>query len=83
MTQEDMYNKILEASNCLEYGDDCRGPVEFHTVGASLKAWPRCEYHAEQRMDRYENSIEKYADSDIAPDWFDPTIAGERWDDDY
>ena len=24
-----------------------------------------------------------YPDSDIAPTWFDPTYAGERWDADY
>ena len=33
-------------------------------------------------LDRYENSIERYADSDVPPDWFDPAAAGERWDDD-
>jgi hypothetical protein len=75
-------NTTLEASRCLEYGDDCAGDVEFHSVGASLKAWPRCEFHAEQRWEKYENSIERYADSSVAPSWFDPGDAGESWDDD-
>lgn len=83
MTSEEHYNSVIHASGCLEYGADCRGKVEFHTVGSSMKAWPRCEYHAERRLERYEHSIEKYADSVLAPDWFDPSIAGERWDDDY
>jgi hypothetical protein len=30
---------------------------------------------ADQRAREYE--------SDVAPSWFDPTYAGERWDDDY
>lgn len=32
--------------------------------------------------DRNRDSIARYADSDVVPEWFDPTIAGERWDDD-
>ena len=67
---------------CLEANEDCEGPVEWCTVGSSLKAWPRCDYHFQRRLDRYEDSMERYADSDVEPDWFDPTYAGERWDDD-
>lgn len=33
-------------------------------------------------MKRRENSMEIYADSDLPPAWFDPTIAGERWSED-
>ena len=83
MTTEADYNDLLEKSLCLEHGPECSGDVEFHTIGTSLQAWPRCEHHAERRWERYENSIEKYADSDVEPDWFDPTYAGERWSDDY
>ena len=82
MSEAEM-NATMEASQCLEYGPDCSGPVEFHSVGSSLKAWPRCEHHAEKRWERYENSMEQYADSDVAPSWFDPGDAGERWSDDY
>lgn len=67
---------------CLEHGSDCSGRVEYCAVPGG-NAFPRCSYHFEQRLDRYENSIERYADSDVAPDWFDPTYCGERWDDDY
>lgn len=73
----------LDADECLNFSEHCVGPVEYHAVGSSLKAWPRCDFHAEQREDQYENSLERYADSDIAPDWFDPADAGERWEDDY
>ena len=29
------------------------------------------------------DSLARWADSDLAPSWFDPSAAGERWDDDY
>ena len=73
----------LMPEDCLDHGDDCRGPVGYHAVGDSLKAWPRCDKHAEERWERYENSLERYANSSVAPDWFDPADAGERWEDDY
>ena len=64
-------------------GTTCRGPVELWWSGGSHgRSWPRCTYHGEARLERYENSMERYADSDVAPDWFDPTYAGERWEDD-
>lgn len=73
-----------EELECLEdYGEGtCSGPVEYHSLGSG-NAFPRCEKHWSERLDRYENSIEQYADSDVAPSWFDPADAGERWDDDY
>jgi hypothetical protein len=81
-TNEDFHNDLLAASRCLEHDKDCSGPVEFHTVGRSTLAWPRCEHHAAARWEQYESSIEQYADSDVAPSWFDPDIAGETWNDD-
>ena len=72
---------------CIEdYGDGtCRGEVEYFSVDGRGKAFPRCQYHIDRRLERYNdpNSLERYAHSDVAPSWFDPTIAGERWDDDY
>lgn len=69
---------------CLDdHGENtCRGPVEYHTLDG-LRSWPRCTAHFERRLNRYENSLERYANSDVAPSWFDPAAAGERWDDDY
>ena len=69
-----------EVLECLEDHDgQCKGPVNWHTTGSRMKAFPRCDWHQERRQDRYENSMEKYADSDVAPSWFDPTYAGEEW----
>lgn len=79
-----MTDTVTEVECLDDYGEGtCEGPVEFHTVGSSLRAFPRCTKHYGERLDRYENSLERYADSDVPPDWFDPAAAGERWDDDY
>ena len=77
----------LLPEDCLEYGHPtagpCRGPVAYHAIGGRLRGFPRCDAHAERAWERHDNSTARWADSDIAPDWFDPTAAGERWDDDY
>ncbi len=59
--------------------NECIGTVEYHTVGSSFKAWPRCRRHFDLRMDSYENSMERYSTSDVVPSWFSPEDAGERW----
>lgn len=69
--------EILE---CLDGPDGCSGPVEYRTTDG-YRAWPRCERHFDERLDR-EESYRSY-DSDSPPSWFDPAYAGERWDDDY
>lgn len=69
---------------CLEISDDCFGPVEYHSIDPGRqRGFPRCARHWRLRVKRRENSIELYADSDVAPSWFDPSYAGERWDDEY
>jgi len=55
----------------------------FDTVEEAQKAYPDatvsegCSLHAQNVMDR-----DSFAHS-LAPGWFDPADAGERWDDDY
>lgn len=73
-----------EASECLDFGSgDCAGEVSmWHSGGMNGRSWPRCERHGEARLRRHEESIERYADSDVAPSWFDPSYAGERWNED-
>lgn len=78
MTDSDRGDRCLD-----DHGENtCRGPVEYHSLDGG-RAWPRCTFHFERRLERRENSLERYANSDVAPSWFDPTLAGERWDDDY
>lgn len=79
-----MSDEPLKAEDCLNYDpDECQGPVEYFSVDGRGGAFPRCQHHIEKRVEQYENSMEKYAHSDVAPDWFDPMDAGERWDEDY
>lgn len=75
----------FDRTDCLNYNPDtCSGPVEmWHSGGMNGRSWPRCSFHGKERLREHENSIERYADSDVAPSWFDPSAAGERWDDDY
>lgn len=70
-----------EPLRCLDDRNDgtCQGTVYYFTLDG-LQSWPRCSKHFDERMERRENSIEKYANSDIAPSWFDPSAAGESWD---
>lgn len=73
----------FDADECLEYGaDECAGPVELFAPGNG-NAFPRCRKHRERRAKSYETSMERYADSDVEPDWFDPANAGEHWGYDY
>lgn len=71
----------VEPERCLNANVECAGPVELHWTGSSTKAWPRCDFHQALRQDAYENSMERYADSSVAPSWFSEADAGERWDD--
>jgi len=67
---------------CLESGPDCSGPVEYRmSLSPSGKSFPRCEHHWERRLDEQERINRDYPDSPIAPPWFDPSYAGESWDD--
>lgn len=75
----------LDHIECLEaHRGDCQGEVAYHSIDPGRqRGFPRCDKHWEDRLDRRENSIERYADSDTPPAWFDPSYAGERWDEDY
>ncbi len=67
-------------NRCLDDREEntCRGPVEFHTIDG-LSSWPRCDHHFDERLKRSENSMERYANSDVIPSWFSPEDAGESW----
>ena len=74
----------LPAHVCIDYpSGDCSGPVAYHAVPSrdAISA-ARCDRHWARRLENFENSIERYADSDVPPAWFDPTVAGERWNED-
>jgi len=75
--------EILE---CLDdYGEGtCSGAVEYRMpLSGTGQAFPRCERHWDERLEREESIREDYPDSPCAPAWFDEADAGERWDEDY
>ena len=79
----------LNHTDCVEFqgesltdntDDRCDGITEYHSVDPGrAEAVPRCERHWLRRLERRENSIEKYENSDVVPSWFDPAAAGESW----
>lgn len=73
----------IPLEECIQYDPDvCEGEVDYFSpygFGGPL----RCDYHVQKRIESYENSMERYADSSVPPDWFDESYAGERWSDDY
>ena len=78
-----MMDSKTEHIECLEEGnpaDPCCGPVEYHNTGGA-RSFPRCQHHAEERLEREMDNRRRYPM--LQPADFDPSFAGERWDDDY
>jgi hypothetical protein len=75
-----------EELKCLEDNTGaCSGPVEFRDpLSGTGKSFPRCAVHWSARLEKQEEIVARYAPfSDVPPTGFDPTYAGERWDEDY
>jgi hypothetical protein len=75
-----------EELECLEDNTGaCSGPVEFRDpLSGTGKSFPRCAVHWSARLKKQEEIVARYAPfSDVPPSGFDPTYAGERWDEDY
>ena len=74
---------------CLDSRDSpCQGDVNLYlALSGSGMRWPRCEHHYRSYVERVQPQInavrERYPDTDTPPSWFDPTYAGEHWDEDY
>jgi hypothetical protein len=76
---ECVVDEALAADKCLDFHKgDCSGEVDYRAV-PNGSAVPRCVKHFDDRLNSYENSMEKYADSDCVPDWFSEADAGEHW----
>lgn len=65
---------------CVNFGPDCRGEVDWFDPSGRGRGAQRCGHHRDVRAEQYEDSIERYAYSAMPPSWFDPTYAGESWD---
>jgi hypothetical protein len=67
---------------CLEHGESCSGTVEYrYPLSSTGKNFARCDLHWAIAVKRWEENQRKYGGS-CPPSDFDPTYAGERWDED-
>lgn len=72
-----------EPMECMNKSPECAGAVEYRPAPPyGERSYRRCEFHQEKRWAQYEGSLEQEAQSPIPPAWFDPSYAGERWDED-
>jgi hypothetical protein len=68
-----------EELECLQKGDSCQGKVAYRDVGRpDGKVFPRCEAHFNKRLASEQRNRE--LESPHPPSWFDPSYAGESWD---
>ena len=75
-----MTDNLLE---CLDDGDkQCIGDIEYReALSGTGISYPRCNFHWDMRLDLQDQINDRYPYHQPAD--FDPTYAGERWDDDY
>lgn len=74
-----------ENPTCLDDGDPegCEGKVEYRLPLTDTGIpYPRCDKHWAARLDIQAGINERYPDSPIPPADFDPSYAGERWNED-
>ena len=61
--------------------DPCEGEVEFRMpLSSTGRSFPRCEKHWERRLAEQDRINDRYPV--LPPSDFDPSYAGERWDED-
>lgn len=75
----------LPEDECLEFSTGkCSGRVEARpSLSGTGTPIARCDAHWEEAVERDAEHRRVFPDSPIAPSWFDPAAAGERWDEDY
>ncbi len=84
---EEAYNAALmhgdDDLQCLDHHQGgCEGEVEYrYALSATGRSFPRCDAHWSARLDEQERINQRYPQH--APSDFDPSYAGESWDEDY
>lgn len=76
---------------CMDGPKDCKGEVQAGPSRSGASRYEKCEKHWDDydvRMDKVHADISsRYPGYDVPgsppPPGFDPTYAGERWDEDY
>lgn len=75
-----MADRERRAPTCISDSRECAGAVEYRTpLSGSGRAFPRCDKHWQDRIDLEHDVRRRYPAT--APADFDPSYAGERWDD--
>lgn len=77
-----MERKLEAEPVCLNDGPGCGGQVEYRMpLSGTGRSFPRCDAHWEQRLETQRGIDARYPTH--APADFDPSYAGESWDEDY
>lgn len=76
-------SETAEAPKCIDgHKGDCLGVTEYReSLSGTGTPIPRCDHHWAERLDEQDLINERYPT--FAPSDFDPTYAGERWEEDY
>lgn len=74
------YAKALPTERCQNYPSaECAGDTWPRTSRSGLTHSLKCDA-CQEALDQALDAInERYPDTPHAPSWFDPTYAGERW----
>lgn len=73
---------MKKEDGCLNTSTECDGELQQRfTEALGTEIW-ECAYHADKSREWREQLRKRYPDSSTPPPWFDPTIAGEVWDED-
>ncbi|OEV28681.1 hypothetical protein AN220_00695 [Streptomyces nanshensis] len=68
------------SDKCVESSPECRGEVYSRPApSGSGFFYTRCDHHQDKTQKIVDEIEERYPIT--SPGWFDPTAAGERWDD--
>jgi hypothetical protein len=64
-----------------DHTGDCEGEVEYRMpLSGTGKSFPRCEFHWDKRLIEQDRINATYPT--LQPSDFDPSYAGESWDED-
>lgn len=70
---------MVEPLECFKGPHGCDGgPVEYRFTGSGLRARPLCAKHQDEMLEVAERAAE--LTSPFRASWFDPSYAGEVWD---
>lgn len=77
---------LFTLDDCLYAGDPdlaCGGEVFERVSRSGATVSVKCQNHQDALDERLDAIERVYPDSAMPPAWFDPTYAGETWDEDY